>query len=230
MIPIKGGEHFAAKKIFMMVSYPGERILISTRTHGLFLYDEQSGPTPFIPEDNNYISINQVSHGIRLRSGNYALATNYGGLLIMDREGKTKELYTEENGLPDNKIRYVYEDCQGNLWLAHDMNITKIEFHSPISCYDKKNGLEGMVMCVTRHGPAGTLYAGTMRGLFYMEDKGKFHRAPLIMGECRALLSVGHSLLAAMNKGVYSLDVPGPRKIIDKKAYVFHLSNRLPEM
>ena len=134
LIPVTGGEQFADKKIFMMAPYPGENILINTRNYGFFLYNETNGATPFIPKDHNYISQNQLSRGIRLESGNYALGTKKGGLLIMDRAGNTWDIFSEKNGLPENIIRQVYEDMEGNIWLAHDWNITRIEYNSPISC------------------------------------------------------------------------------------------------
>jgi signal transduction histidine kinase/DNA-binding NarL/FixJ family response regulator len=229
LILVPGGEKFASRSIFMVAPYLDNKILVGTRLHGFFLYGETHGIEPFKSEADDYLRENQLSYGIRLRSGNYALATNRGGLVIIDAQGKIKRLYTKAAGLLDNLIRYVYEDSQCNLWLAQDKGITKIEGSSPISRCDDRCGLAGIVLAVTAHGPSNILYAGTIDGLFYLDHSGKFLPVPGIPQQCSSLLSTGDTLLAATAGGVFSLEKEDLHQITRLKSLVLYPSSSDPK-
>ncbi|NIM11621.1 MAG: hypothetical protein GTO45_05960, partial [Candidatus Aminicenantes bacterium] len=49
---------------------------------------------------------------IRLSSGDFALATLNGGLVIMDPHGRLKYIFDKTYGLQDDKVHYVFEDIR----------------------------------------------------------------------------------------------------------------------
>lgn len=222
-----GGDVFADKPIYMMTSYDGQRILIGTRLNVFYLYDH-SRTAPFPNECAEYIKDKQLSHGIRLSCGDYALATLRGGLIIMDSAGKLKQLFNKTSGLQDDNIKYVFEDRGGNLWLALDKGITKIEFASPISIYDDRAGLQGIVLAVSRYGHDNTLYVGTRLGLFKSETQQRFTSVKGCASSCWALLSVGTSLLAATSEGVLQISGRDIYKVTNTHAYVLCASRIYP--
>ena len=118
---VPGGETFAEKKIYMMVPYDDKKFLIETRANGFYTYDINGNEAMSFPtEADYYIKEKQLYHGIRLSSGDFALATIRGGLVIIDSQGRIKEIFNKSYGLQDDDVNYVFQDLQGNLWLAMD--------------------------------------------------------------------------------------------------------------
>ncbi len=200
MIP--AGEKFADLKIFMIAPYGNNRLLVGTQDKRFFIYDGVA-IVPFTTGADEYLKANTLYHGIRLSSGEFALATLQGGLVIIDGQGHLKNFFSKASGLPDNNVKYVFEDRQGNLWLALNEGIVKIEYNSPLSIYNEQVGIPGLVFSVIRH--QGILYSGTSDGLFFLSPNGNFTQIPGIPGNCFSLLSTGHSLLVSTAVGVFRL-------------------------
>jgi signal transduction histidine kinase/DNA-binding response OmpR family regulator len=199
---VPGGEAFAGIKIFMMVPYGENQLLVGTQENGFFIYDG-AARVPFTTEADEYLRSNPLYHGIGISSGEFALATNGGGLVIIDDQGRLKRIFSKAAGLPDNNVKWVFEDCQGNLWLALSKGIAKIEYNSPLSIYNDQTGLPGLVLAVVKH--QDILYSGTSEGLFFLSPTGDFNQIPGIPGNCFSLLSTGQSLLVGTTHGVYGV-------------------------
>lgn len=215
--PIRGDETFAEKIIYMMAPYDAQRVLIGTKTHGLYCYDGKN-TAPFSTEADDVLKAKQLYGGVRLSSGDFALATSLGGLLIMDAGGKLKEAFTRISGLPDDDVKCVYEDFHGNLWLGLENWISNIEYNSPVSLYDRQANLSGLALSVVKH--QGDLYAGTTKGLYTLVSPGKFRLVPGVPGNCWSLLSVGGSLLAATDGGVFQVRDNKKRRVAKGASYV----------
>jgi len=227
---LRGGEKFAGDDIdiYMMVPYDEHRLLVGTLSKGFYLYDGTAF-TPFFTGARAYLEEKQLYYAARLSDGHFALATRFGGLVIIDAGGRLKEIIDKTSGLQDNSVWYVFEDFQGNLWLALNKGVTKIEYSSPFSIYDDKSAnLPGIALSVTRHGPRQVLYAGTTDGLFMFTPGGKFNPVPGMPGICWSLLSTGESLLAATNQGISRLKNNIPERITDKPSYVLSRSRQNP--
>ncbi|NIM11384.1 MAG: hypothetical protein GTO45_31015, partial [Candidatus Aminicenantes bacterium] len=174
---------------------------------------------------------NILHHGIRLLSpaaepGAFALATRLGGLVIIDSQGRLKEIFTKAYGLQDDNVKVVFEDSTGNLWLALDRGISKIEYVSQLSIYDDRTNLSGNVQTVIRHNKG--LYAGTTRGLFFLASPHRFRPAAGILSNCWSLLSIEDSLLAATSDGVFQVGNKNKNniKLIDYPSYVLLQSHK----
>ncbi len=226
---IPGDETFAAVKIYMMARYGAHQVLIGTRNNGLFLYDGKK-TVPFPTEVDDYLKKNQLYHGIGLLSstGDFALATLRGGAVIIDSQGRLKQIFDKTYGLPVNNVKYVFEDFQGNLWLAMVKGIAKIEYVSPFSIYDDRLNLLELVLSVVKH--RDTLYAGTTSGLYVLASlyPDSFLQVSGISANCFSLLSVDDYLLAATTHGVFQVEnknrTVGIRKIINIHSYFLHRS------
>jgi signal transduction histidine kinase/DNA-binding NarL/FixJ family response regulator len=239
---IPGNEPFVTTKIYMMAPYDEQRILMGTQTRGFYLY-EGTTASPFPTEVDDYIKSNQLYYGIRLVSspGDFALATLRGGLVIIDLQGRLKEIFTKPYGLQCDDVKSVFEDFQGSLWLALDKGISKIEYVSPISIYDdNRSGLAGSVLSVTRHGPQSDLYVGTTGGLYFFPPSSKLQGTsrpvPGISFPCFSLLSIGDSILAAGTDGVFQVERKNNRQTIhkihnvsDSHAYILERSLKEPD-
>jgi len=228
---LPNGVIFAEKKIYVMAPYDMNRMLIGTRSAGFFLCDG-SIVTPFPTGVDQYLRAAQLAHGCRLTSGDFALATRFGGLVITDASGNLKHIFNKDSGLLDNNVWYVFEDSRGNLWLALNNGITKIEYASPISFYDNRVNLPGLVLSLTRHGPNHDFFVGTTGGLYVLVKGGNFRAVTGLSDMCFDILSAGDSLLTATNYGVFQVRCDGSsmynhkRMVIDSPAPVLFRSGR----
>ena len=224
---IPGDQTFAAVKIYMMVPYDAGKFLIGTRENGFYIYDGIKA-VPFPTQADDYLKEKHLYYGIRLTSGDFALATRLGGLVIMDPRGRIKDIFDKTYGLQDDNVRYVFEDSQENLWLGLDIGISKIEYAAPFSCYDDRSGLSGQVLSAARHH--GDLYVGTTNALYSLTPTGPdtFHPVPKMSSGCWSLLSAGNSVLAATFNGVFQIENDIIRRIIANRSYVLSRSIKKP--
>jgi signal transduction histidine kinase/DNA-binding NarL/FixJ family response regulator len=220
---IPGGERFASTDIYMMAPCESQKLLIGTALNGFYLYDGFT-TVPFPTEADDYLKEKHLYQGIRLKSskGDFALATRYGGLVIIDSHGRLKHIFNKNYGIKDDRVWYVFEDFQGNLWLGLDKGILKIEYASPITIFDERSGLPTGHCSVTRHH--NILYAANQNGLFYLAPTGKFRPVSGIVFKdtlpipllSTKLLSTGDSLLVATAKGVFRIENNFKRKVFEK--------------
>jgi len=222
---VPGGEALAGD-IHEMVPYDDRTLLLWSRSKGFYIYDGMK-TVPFPTEMDDYLIEKKVYHGIRLSCGDLALATRYGGLVILDPGGRLITIFDRASGLPDDNVWYVFEDFQGNLWLALNKGITRIEYASPFSIYDEKqSNLPGIVLSAVRHGPDKEMYAGTTNGLYLLTPGGKFILTPFMSGMCWSLLSAGDSLLGAAENGIFQVKNNSQRRISDIPSYVLTRSRQ----
>jgi len=224
---VPGGEKFAELIIFMMVPFNDKKLLIGTREKGLFLFDGvnlESFPT----EADAYLNQKELYHGIALKfsPGQFALATRSGGVVIIDTAGRIKAIFNTANILPDIGVKYLFEDFNGNLWLALNRGICKIEYNSPFFTFDERSGLPGMVLSIKKHSDA--LYVGTYNGLFSLAPDGKFLNIQDIESPTWSLLSTGKILLTATTHGLLQVGEKTKEKISDDSTYVLVRSQKEP--
>jgi signal transduction histidine kinase/DNA-binding response OmpR family regulator len=225
---LPGTELFKDNKIYFLAPYDKNKtreLIIGTQTIGFFIYDGKA-VKPFSTGADDYLKKNKLYHGIRLSSGDFALATLYGGLLVIDPQGHLKDILDKNSGLQDDNVKYVFQDIHENLWLCLDNGISKIEYASPFSIYDQRCKLEGLVLSVLKHD--NVLYAGTSKGLYYLESGKNFQPVPGMSGECMDLVPVGDSILAASSEGGFQVKKNIKRNVIKSLAFALLISKRYP--
>ena len=212
------GDYLSNSRIYTMLPYGKNEVLIGTRSQGMFIYDGDS-IRDFITQADEFFFGNLVSGGLRLQDGTYAISTNKGGIAIIDHGGKLIRMININVGIADNNVLGMYLDHEQGLWLATGNGLSRVELHSPLSYFDKKSGLEGDVLSVQKHD--GMLFAATSQGLYYMRmqdslsldfsDPDNSYHAQFkafkgFRTECRWLLSMPNALLVASASGVYSIE------------------------
>lgn len=239
---LPGGEQFAKEATpFMLVPYDSAsgKLLIGIRELGFFIYNGQ-GMTPLQNSLDSYFKSERAGYGIPLKSspGKYAIATLQGGLAVMNTDGTLDYLFKTENGLQSNNIKQIFEDQWGNLWLALEKGVTKVEYASPFTYYDEYSDLKGLVYSVLEHN--NQLYVGTSFGLHYLpfsQDVGqlqagfikeRFQTVEKINGSCWSLLPVDDTLLVANNKAVYRVKNNIAEEILPGNSFILHRSLQNP--
>jgi len=242
LVLIQGGELFADQDIYFMTAYDDKKILLSTRFHGLYLMKptdpdyfpkDRRSPgqineiVPFRTQIDKFFLENFIYTGITLNNGTFAIGTQGGGVIIIDRLGRLVQILNKNTGLQDGTVFYQYLDHRNNLWLALGNGVSRIEVSAPMSYFDDNTGLEGTVQAIARHN--GTLYVATLLGVFYLppeKEKEKmkeldinnlskyehssFRQVEGITTQCWDLLSFnssdGSNLLVASNEGIHEID------------------------
>ncbi len=96
---VPNGEAFANERIYAMLPYNAQSILVITRTKGLFLYDGQNF-TPWHSElTPKFLEEAQVYFSKTLGNSYFALATTKKGVIILNKRGKIIQQIDESAGL-----------------------------------------------------------------------------------------------------------------------------------
>lgn len=204
---VPDGDRFASERIYVMLPYDDKRILIGTRTQGLFLFDGKTYQ-PFKTEADAFLAQHQLYlPGAILPDGSITLGTFTGGLVVIDHEGRLLYLLDKKVGLEDNAVDYIYPDPTGEgVWLALYKGISYIETPSPLSVFGSVSGLQFPINDIIRH--QGTLYAATNIGTYWLDkNSGNFKLIPGTADQCFDLLSLDDGLyLAQLNAGLVRID------------------------
>lgn len=135
-------------------------------------------------------------------------------ILIAGRDGEI--LFTVTNDMLQGNlwIQVLFEDAQHNLWFSTDESIGMIITSSPLSYYDKFNGIKGIIFCQALHN--GHHYVGTDWGLFRQTEKDKFEYVPGTAGTVWNLYSLNNKLYVAHEYGILEIKNGVSKKIIDE--------------
>ncbi|MEQ8473327.1 MAG: histidine kinase dimerization/phosphoacceptor domain -containing protein [Marinoscillum sp.] len=95
----------------------------------------------------------------------YLLCTSSNGFMIINENGEELLTLNEESGIETNNVYNHFFDESGNLWLTHDNGISHIEWNSPYSILDSRNGLDNSL--VYHHMVGDDLYVGSYTGIYH---------------------------------------------------------------
>jgi signal transduction histidine kinase len=212
LVLVPGGERFATEKIYALLPWGAPSantagdLLIGTRTQGWFIFDG-AGYRPWITEADAALKRDGIYGAIWLADGTLAVATEHGGVSLLDGHGRLLQHLTKASGLPDDVVHTLFEDRQRGLWLGLNNGIARIDLGSPLTQYDERTGLEGSVYSLQRY--AGRLHVGTTQGVFRLdtdaEGSARFAQIKGVPGVSFAFLDMGRSLLVATTLGVFEI-------------------------
>ncbi len=193
-----------------------QALLIATHTHGLFLHDGAM-LRPFQTEVDALLKESRIHHLLRLPDGSYAIATLKAGVIIIDAGGKFLFQIDARTGLLSNDVKSIYLDRDGDMWLALQTGVARVEYGSPLSFFNAQTGFIGSIGAIQRH--LGTLYVATSQGVLFLTPSprvrpqrqsavsaSRFVAVSGIKASCWALLSIDGSLLAATEDGIFQID------------------------
>ncbi len=204
------GGFFSSTGVFNMLPYRRktangkDKILVATNYKGLFLHDGKRF-SPFKTEVDSFLIHNQIYNSCITADGNYAFATQRGGLVIIDPKGRLVQFIDEDSGLPTNVVYDVYADRQGGLWLATLYGIVYCEAPSPFSVFRNRGSLNSMSNSVIRF--KGTVYAANELGVLYFSEKeAKFKLVEGSNKPAFKLYSAQNVLFACTNWGLATIN------------------------
>lgn len=203
---LAGSEIFANERVYVMLPFPGQpgKILIGTRTQGLFLYDGALFRS-FKTEADEYLKANSLYWpGAVMPDSSIMLGTMTGGAVILDRAGGIRQKLDHAAGLPENSVIYIYQDREGSMWLALGNGIARLEIGSGFSFFDANRGLPSGASSIIRH--QDVLYVCTGSGTFFHDSlTAKFKPISALATQCFEFLAVENHLLVCTFDGVYGI-------------------------
>ena len=197
---LPNGAFFKDKRVSNILLYEQGKWLISTFSHGLFLYDGNSIPFPM--QGNFWKNEYLINYSARLNNGTIALATQNAGLFVIDKSGNLLTQVDKQRGLMDLTINYIYEDSQEGLWLAMNNGIARVDLLSPFSLVDDRMGLEGSGYAAVKVGQK--VYMGTNNGVFVWED-GSVAKVLGTEGQVYSIQSIRGEVILNHHNGTFAV-------------------------
>jgi len=202
---VSEGSRFSNERVYVMLPFDADQILVGTRAQGLFLYNGVTF-SEFPTEIDPILKAAQLYHpGIVLSNDRFGLGTLNEGVLIFNKQGQLVQKIDKIAGLPDNTITYIFEDKRGVLWLTRDNGISRAEINSPFTLYDGRLGLEGRAETIIHH--KDKIYIGSTSGAFVLDNNTAYlKKINGINAQTWSFLEIGNQLLCATSDGLYQID------------------------
>jgi len=116
-----------------------------------------------------------ISAIIELKSGDVAVGTMEHGLYILRRYGSPVH-FDQSTGLPQNWVRCLYEDAEGNLWVGAGTAGMAMVRPSAVSMLNAPDQWQGRTVLSIAQGPSNSLWIGTEGAGLYSLRGGRWTR------------------------------------------------------
>ncbi len=187
---VPNGQKFAAIGIYDMLPFKN-KILVTTNTNGFYLYDGYVF-IPFKTEADNYLKQNRLYNVCKTLEGNLAIATQRGGVVLINRKGELLRIVNSRDGLQSDGTFDVYPDNQNGLWVATTEGISRIEISSSFSVIPKVNTGNSYLSQLYRY--KSKLFGCNSFGIWFLDESTSRFKA--ILG----INSAGSNILQIDNK------------------------------
>jgi len=165
---------FEKKDIFFILPSENDNAIVGTGVD-FYNYNQKTGEVSVFSDKRNLIGrILKESwsyHAIVQANGNlsfaFPLSADYSYLEV-DRNRLPLEVINRSIGLKDGSVSFLYRSPENSsenpIWLTHFYGLSRADIQSPFRKYGEESGLNGLIQDIIRFN--GTLYVGTMKGLF----------------------------------------------------------------
>lgn len=110
-----------------------EEILVGTRRLGIIRYIGTQR-SEFNADLNRFLTENELVSGAindrgtkDVNDDRFVLTTRYGGVIVINRRGEIRQQLNQMRGLPSDYFHFAYPDRNGNLWLAYQEGLCRID-------------------------------------------------------------------------------------------------------
>ena len=215
---VGGSEIFADEKIYAMLYRKKSTYFIITEQKGIYTYTQGIGFSPFPTSSDSLLKSSQVYCGIKLADGNYALGTRLAGVLVFDANFNFLYKISSQNGLKDDRVAYLYQDSNKQVWAALSNGISYIDVASSFRYFGKNTDINRNILSISSPYQ-GSLYIGTVQGVFksdsYKADSiKKFNILPYSERETWKLGIYKDILLGAQNPGIAWIGKRGVEELL----------------
>ncbi len=135
-----------------------------------------------------------VACALELRDGTLAVGTIYSGLYLIFPRGRPPVHIDRSNGLPQNWVRFLYEDREGDLWVGAGTAGLASVHPTAFSVLNSPDQWQGCTVLAVAPGRSGGLWIGTDGAALYHYTAGNWTH----YGEAEG---VGNGYIPAVTEG-----------------------------
>ncbi len=204
-VSVPQGEKFNEElRISFILQLDNNKNLIGTDADGLYLY-ENNNIVKINTETSNFIKNYGSNCAVSLGNELYAIGTQRSGILLLDRNLRIVDIIDESAGLISNYVNSIYLSDDNGLWVGLNNGISRIDYFSPYTYFDKRNGLKGSINDIIRFN--NKIYVTTLEGLYYLSDSEpyKFEKFSGLNAGCWDMNISGNNFLIATSSGVIKI-------------------------
>lgn len=224
IVNVQNGEKLMGKFIESILSYNNSLLIKYSESPNFYVLGKD-GLNKQIFGFEDYIDKAGFSDAIILQGNNIAISTKSAGLITFNYKWNYIQNIGVNEGLLDNTVNNLHADKAGNLWVLHDVGISRIELNMPVTSYGNFAGISGKIHDIIKF--KSTLYLATSNGLLEGTFKNipgtsnfkrmYFNRLESIINECFKLVIIENKLFAITPTGIYY--------IVDNNSLLIHKEN-----
>ena len=224
------GDLLADLSFTVVLPLADERVLIGTRSQGLFGYDPRAGTArarrlePFATEAAGWLEEHQLYSGAALPDGRMVLGTLRGGSVMLEPSGRPRWHLGRRQGLADDTVLAAFADRSHDVWLGLNDGLTLVETSAGLTLRGEAAGLRGFVESVARS--QGRLYVATGLGVARLESsaspfaESSFSAVDGLLDQAWSVVDAGDALLAGNEQGVFEVRGLSSRRLLEGETYV----------
>jgi signal transduction histidine kinase/DNA-binding response OmpR family regulator/ligand-binding sensor domain-containing protein len=125
-----------------LLKTPYDRLDLSGQTKPAISFQQFVATKP----EKNFLNANEINCIFENKDGKLWVATQGGGINIMDTDSDTFSYLTIENGLPGNDVQGILADRSGIKWVSTNKGLVAIDLDSkskPFTYYSHSDGIQG---------------------------------------------------------------------------------------
>lgn len=194
---------------------------------GIYVYDQGKLKPWYQPLEKTFEKANLIRF-LQNRSGDWMIATQYQGMYVLGEQQDWVQHFSTNEGLQNNHVNYIFEDQQGNAWLALEngidvmLNSNAIKKILPEGRYDAA----GYAMLSYKNH----LYLGTTNGLYQIPvstpgdftlQKMQVTDIPRAQGQVRNIQAGNFGMILSKHEGV-QFYYPEEKKLVNSSETIGH--------
>jgi DNA-binding CsgD family transcriptional regulator len=206
-----------------IVPYKKDTSLLSTTGNGLYLL-VQNKLTSFAIVSPGFNSFQHFTSLSLLNDSSFLAGTYFNGVYLISSRGQVLENISTKKGMPNNTVRYLYTDTNGDAWMALDNGIAFFAYNSAIKHINPaafNNGAGYGVKALN-----GNLYFALSTGLQWLPVKSVSDISS-ITDEPKSIIGgltwnvsiINNQLIAGRDDGLYKINNYQPAPLTQATGY-----------
>lgn len=126
-----------------------DAIWLGTRNDGIIELKADSFNLVKTEADEYYI-LHALYHSNTYNKHKYLIGTLRGGLILMDSTGKVLRIFTKSDGIADDAVYYNFTDREGNIWVAHENGISRLELNSNVTYLSEQHNITSLPFAINK--------------------------------------------------------------------------------
>jgi len=212
------GDFFKTKIPFSILPFSSDTVICGIYRGSILKYNTLTGEVFEIESDASQIlTDNRIYKGTTTYNNNFAFATLGTGVVMVDNSGKLNNIISENNGLKDNVVGYIYNQPNTGLWLATNTAISKAEIETPFVFWDSENQIASTIEdCFVFNNK---VYISNLSGIQYLKNDTFFLLEDVFNSQVYNFLQIENSkdtfFIYGGGTGLFQYTKKGNEKIID---------------